>query len=72
MKTADTMYDPGTRDNRISERVVVLSGQVQDIVNSSTRYRAKAMHTKIDRSANQLRELRLLQIREELGLLLKK
>ena len=72
MKATGTMHDPGPRDNRISKRVLVLSGQVQDIVDSSARYRAKAVHTKIDRSANQLRELRLLQIREELGLLLKR
>lgn len=59
-------------DHRPSERVVVLSGQIRDIADSSARYRAKTLRTKIDRSANQLRELRLLEIREELRQLLDK
>jgi hypothetical protein len=70
METTHALHDRELRDHRISERVAVLSGQIQDIADSSARYRAKAVHTRTDRSANQLRELRLLGIREELGQLL--
>ena len=71
METNSVMRHRQLTDCRISERVVVLKGRIQDIAASSTQYRAKAVHTKIDRSANQLRELRLLEIREELRQLLK-
>lgn len=72
MGTNSIMRDRQSPDYRISERIVVLSERIQDIAASSTQYRAKTAHTDIDRSANQLRELRLLEIQEELRQLLKK
>lgn len=72
MGTNSSMRHRQLPDYRISERIVVLSGRIQDIAAASTQYRAKTVHTKMDRSANQLRELRLLEIREELRQLLKK
>lgn len=61
------MYDSQVNSHPISERVAALSGQIQDIADWSAQYRAKIVHTQLDRSANQMRELRLLQIKEELG-----
>ena len=72
MGTNSIMRHRQLPDYRMSERIVVLRGRIQDIAASSTQYRAKTVHTKIDRSANQLRELRLLEIRDELRQLLKK
>jgi hypothetical protein len=72
VETTGSMHDRGLRGHRISGRVVVLSGQIQDIVDSSARYRARAVHTKIDRLIHQLHEFRLLEIRKELGQLLQK
>jgi len=71
METIGTMHDPRLEDHQISERVGVLTGQIQDIVDSTLRYRAKSVHTKMDRLAKQRREVRLLEIRDELGQLLK-
>lgn len=56
----------------ISERVAELNEQIQDLAQLNLQYRTKAVRTQLDRSAHQMRELRLLQIKEELGLLLKK
>jgi len=43
----------------VSERVSALNLQIREIADSSARYREQAVRTKLDRSAHQMRELRL-------------
>lgn len=55
----------------VSVRVAEITQQIQEIADQNLAYRTKPTRSQVDRSANQMRELRLLQIREELRQMLK-
>lgn len=50
----------------VSARVAEIAEQIKEIANLNMAYRSKPVHTQVDRSAHQVRELRLIQIKEEL------
>lgn len=72
MRRNGNVHDQQLTTHPTSERVADLNQQIQEIAQSSAEYRKKPVRTQVDRSANQLRELRLLQIKEELTQMLKK
>jgi Iap family predicted aminopeptidase len=55
----------------ISARVAEINEQIQEIADRNTAYRTKPVRTQLDHSANQVRELRLIQIKEELQRMLR-
>lgn len=55
----------------VSVRVAEITEQIQEIADLNLAYRTKPKRSQVDRSANQMRELRLIQIREELRQMLK-
>ena len=55
----------------VSARVAEIAEQIQEIADLNMAYRNKPVRTQVDRSANQVRELRLIQIKEELLLMRK-
>ena len=71
MKKVDRMQDQQAALHPISERVAEINIQIREIADQNLAFRAKAVRTQLDHSANQMRELRLLQIREELQQMLK-
>jgi hypothetical protein len=58
--------DPQANIHPVSARITNIAEQIQEIVDLNVVYRSKPVRTQVDRSANQMRELRLLQIMEEL------
>jgi hypothetical protein len=60
------------RRHLFSQRVAILSQEVKNIAALSAQYRAKTTYTQTGRIAHQERELRLLQIRDELAQMLEK
>lgn len=58
--------------NYISERLASMRQQMMEISVINARYRAKAHHTALDRSAHALREGRLLGIKHELSDMMKR
>jgi len=57
---------------RISERVAGLRQEIRDLQGMDSQYWVMNQHTQIDESAHEVRQLRLLQIRDELSSMLKK
>lgn len=71
MRKFGRMQDQQAALHPISERVAEINVQIREIADENFAYRAKAVRTQLDHSANQMRELRLLQIKDELQQMLK-
>ena len=58
--------------NHISERLASMRQEISDLRVINTRYWAKNQHTALDKSAHDLRQGRLLEIKEELSIMMKR
>ena len=58
--------------NHISERLVSMRQEISDLRVINARYRVKREHTALDKSAHALREGRLLGIKQELSIMIKR
>jgi hypothetical protein len=58
--------------SHISERLVSMRQEISDLRVINARYRVKKEHTALDKSAHALREGRLLGIKQELSIMMKR
>ena len=58
--------------NHISERLVSMRQEISDLRVINARYWVKREHTALDKSAHALREGRLLGIKQELSIMMKR
>jgi len=61
-----------TDANHISERLASLRQEISDLRVINARYWIKSQHTDLDKSAHALREGRLLGIKQELSVMMKR
>ena len=58
--------------NQISERLASMRQEIKDVRAMNARYWIKSQHTALDKSAHALREGRLLGIKQELSVMMKR
>jgi len=58
--------------NHISERLASMRQEISDLRVTNARYWVKSQHTALDKSAHALRQGRLLGIKQELSVMMKR
>jgi Iap family predicted aminopeptidase len=71
MRKFSNAQDQQSNVHPVSARVAEITEQIQEIADRNVAYRTKLVRTQVDHSAHQVRELRLIQIKEELKQMLK-
>ena len=66
-----TLYDFSVDYRDISQRISVLKQEIQDIRELNEQYLERKVLTQTERAAHDAREIRLLQIKEELSKMIK-
>jgi hypothetical protein len=68
---ASTLYDFKVDYRDISQRISVLKQEIRDIREMNEQYLERKVQTQTERAAHDAREIRLLQIKEELSKMIK-